>query len=98
MAGTHVMFFSVSAPSALPHVGETDDQGHYSLKPVIDDQPGIVPGRYRVVITTAVAEPSADENTPLPPERVPLNWRDGLLGFEVPEGGTTEANFDMTSK
>jgi hypothetical protein len=39
-----------------------------------------------------------NELTKLPPERVPTKWRDGSEMFEVPAGGTTDANFLITSK
>lgn len=100
MAGVHVLYFPTEADAndATQYRGKTDDQGHYSLERASDDGVGLKPGTYRVSLTTAVIEGFSDELTPTPPERVPPKYRDGTLTFEVPEGGTTEADFPMTSR
>ncbi len=74
------------------------------------DESGAPPGKYRVSLTTAVADPSApvvpqrsssafySDEPPVLPERIPPAYRGGQLTFEVPEDGTEEANFDLKSK
>lgn len=100
MAGVHVLFFPTEAEAndATQYRGITDNQGHYSLERASDDSVGLTPGTYRVSLTTAVIEGFSDELTPTPPERVPRKYRDGTLTFDVPEGGTQEANFEMKSR
>jgi hypothetical protein len=80
-----------------PYAGKTDDEGRYSLRSLMDNRAGAPPGHYRVSLTTAVAEPPYREDAPLPPERVPYQYRQGKLGYSVPEAGTKEANFNLTS-
>jgi hypothetical protein len=96
----HVMF---DRPELNPnankaYIGKTDEQGRYTLRSLVDDQSGAQPGDYRVSLTTAVAEPPYREDAPLPPERVPPQYRQGKLAFSVPDSGTKEANFDLKSK
>jgi hypothetical protein len=86
------------APEDAIFVGETDSQGCFSLKSFRSRSPGAPPGSYRVSITTVKLPPNADERTILPPERVPPKYRDGSQGFEVPEQGTTEADFHITTR
>ncbi|HEY3393455.1 MAG TPA: hypothetical protein VGK58_12160, partial [Lacipirellulaceae bacterium] len=79
-------------------IGLTDAQGHFAMRSDEGDSDGMPAGKYRVTLTTAVAAAGADETTPVPRERVPAKYRDGSLQFEVPEGGTQDANFDLKSR
>ena len=59
---------------------------------------GAPPGTYKVFIKSVVAPPDADENTKLPPEPVPVSYRDGSMTLEVPEQGTTDATWDIRGR
>jgi hypothetical protein len=98
LADVHVMFYPQGASATDPTMffGLTDQQGNFVMRAQADGPEGVPPGRYRVTLTTAVAKQDADETTPLPPERVPAKHRD--QEFEVPNGGTTEANFELKSR
>jgi hypothetical protein len=100
LGGVHVIFFPVGASVNDPTMfsGLTDESGRYVMHGRGGGPEGVMPGNYRVTLTTAVAGPTDDETTPLPPERVPLRYRNNSLEYEVPEGGTKEANFDLKSR
>jgi hypothetical protein len=80
----------------LPYVGSTDDQGHFSLGPLDSPAGGVPPGAYRLSITTAYTTDTRD-NAVAPPERVPQPYSSGV-DFTVPDGGASDANFDLKSK
>ncbi|HEX2473831.1 MAG TPA: hypothetical protein VHK01_03735 [Lacipirellulaceae bacterium] len=96
--GVHVAFFPEGASVNDPTLfrGVTDADGRYLLRNPVENKTNAPAGRYRVSLTTSVAGPNDDETKPLPPERVPAKFRDQK--FEVPEGGTKEANFDLKSR
>jgi len=103
LAGARVMFNpsrSGGGINAGPgSFAETDTDGNFTLK-TIDDLPGAVVGRHRVVIRTSKGEvdPTAEnEFREITPERVPEKFRDGSQTFDVPEGGTDAANFTLVS-
>lgn len=98
MAGVQVLFDQPQAPNGKSFAGKTDDTGRFVLHRVGVDTDELVAGSYRVTLTTAVAARDATEHTPLPPERVPKGYRDGTLEFEVPSGGTDNANFALTTQ
>jgi hypothetical protein len=79
-----------------PFLGVTDDQGNFELGPIGDEGGGVPAGAYMLTITTAWAV-NADETTPAPPQKVPPPHSTGV-DFEVPDGGTDAANFDLKSK
>jgi hypothetical protein len=90
---------SQSGPEAS---GETDDSGRYSLKTVFGDT-GATVGKSRVMITTRKTE--LDPNNPdrskeVAKERVPGRYfsEQSPLVFEVPEGGSKAANFELTTR
>jgi hypothetical protein len=98
LAEATVVFQHLSGtPEEAIFKAETDSEGKYELAQFGSGARGARPGPYRVRITTVKLPPDADERTPLPPEPVPPRYRDGSLGFEVPEEGTTEADFHITS-
>lgn len=74
----------------------TDDTGHFDLK-TINGDPGAKVGTNSVAILGELR----DENEPMiikRPEYLPARYYEGkTLTFDVPRGGTTEANFDLTS-
>lgn len=73
-------------------VGRTDASGRYELRLVAPDKPGAAVGKHRVSISTATADPADDAKLPTG-ERVPAAWRDGSKTFDIPAGGTLQADF-----
>jgi len=84
--------------SERSYLGETDTEGRYQLKSAHGGSAGARVGNYHVFITSVKIPPDVNELTKLPPDRVPLKWRDGSQMFEVPSSGTSEANFSITSR
>ena len=84
---------SSEPPTATGSVGQTDNDGRYSLRLVDPEQSGALVGEHTVSISTATG-PTADGELPQG-ERVPEMWRDGSQRFHVPAGGTSEANFEI---
>ncbi len=85
-------------PTARSYIAETDTEGKFQLKTADGSAEGAPPGSYHVFIRSVKPPAEMNELTKLPPERIPARWRDGSENFEVLEGGTTEANFLITSK
>lgn len=87
------------AEAGFGSYGQTDAQGHYRLESLHGDQ-GAVVGKHRVSISTMRAEEGPNgEIKIVEPERVPERYQAAdALTFEVPEGGTSEADFALTSK
>lgn len=85
-------------PTNRSYIAETDSQGKFQLKTADGSAQGAPPGSYHVFIRSVKPPAEMNEMTKLPPERVPAKWRDGSEMFEVPDGGTTEANFLITSR
>jgi hypothetical protein len=86
-------------PNVSPDAyGETDEQGNYSLKPVLsdrDDVDGAVVGLNYVQLSVY----DRGDGKRQPRETLPAKYStDSKLTFEVPPGGTTSANFDLKSK
>lgn len=82
--------------------GMTDAEGRYQLS-VDVSTPGAVVGKCRIYITTILSDPAIDERDAGGPvrkvrDKVPAKYNMGTeLEFDVPPGGTAEANFDLTS-
>ena len=98
LPGVQILLDQPNVTGGNNFAGKTDQDGHYVLRLVGEELNGPAAGLYRVTLTTAVAERDALEYTPLPPERIPRKYRGGSLQFEVPEGGTDEADFVLTSR
>ena len=78
--------------------GETDANGKYTIKPFERNRTGALAGEYRVMITSVIAPPGANEMTVLPKEPVPQEYRDGSKTLTVPEGGITNADFAIRTR
>jgi hypothetical protein len=82
-------------------VGTTDENGRYELK-TIRDEPGAVPGPHRVrIYSEKVARPGNSDQDVGPPQKelVPPRYNYNTeLTATVPEGGTTTADFKLTTK
>lgn len=108
LAGARVMFQPEHTPQAGllsgPEAhGATDATGNYSLTTVFKDK-GATLGRNRVMISTRRQErPPNNPDGPVKetaPEKVPNKYftEKAPLYFDVPAGGTSSANFDLTRK
>jgi hypothetical protein len=96
LPAVQVVFYQPDAGPEKNFIGETDADGRFVLTTLRKEHQGAAPGKYQVTLTTAFAGPELLETDPLPRERVPPRFR--KLEFEVPAGGTTEANFELTSR
>jgi hypothetical protein len=82
--------------------GMTDADGRYQLS-VDVSTPGAIVGKCRIYITTILSDPAIDDRDAGGPirklrDKVPQKYNQGTeLQFEVPAGGTDQANFDLTS-
>jgi hypothetical protein len=83
--------------------GMTDAEGRYDL--LIDkDTPGAVVGRCRIYISTLLSDPTLDDRDgglPMrrPKDKVPEKYNQKtVLTFDVPPGGTSQADFDLKSR
>jgi hypothetical protein len=86
--------------------GLTDGEGRYSL--IVDPEtPGSVVGRSRIYITTILGDGTANDRDGgrdgggprIPPDKVPQKYNIKTeLTFDVPPGGTDQANFDLKSR
>jgi len=99
LAGATVTFQPVrtgseDAVGVSGSAGRTDVEGRFSLRLIEPDVPGATIGRHVVTITSATVVERDDAARPTG-ERVPARWRDGSQTFEVPAGGTDQANFDL---
>jgi hypothetical protein len=100
LAGAGVSFALTTAPTGRSEglfVGVTDNQGGFALRPANPKSEGMPAGKYLVSITTTYVEGGVPDYEQPPRERVPLKYRKGIE-FEVPAGGTSDANFDLKSK
>jgi hypothetical protein len=86
-----------ASQTAIGSYGRTDAEGNYSLRLIDPDQPGAIIGKHQVTLTTATAANYASDDLKLKTtERLPSAARSQQ--FEVPAGGTDQANFDLKSK
>jgi hypothetical protein len=103
--GLHVGFQPITEGGRNPGGGSyaiTDADGRFTLKMVEDDRVGAVVGKHRVEIATRQQADDATDSVQKagrPKAVIPPKYnRESKLTFDVPSGGTTEANFDLTSK
>lgn len=100
VADASVVLGPLRATDPGPFSGSTDSQGKFSLGTADDPEGGAVPGEYFVNITTVKPIPGADESTPPPTQKeiIPMAFRDGTQRIVIPAGGTSAANFDISSR
>jgi hypothetical protein len=73
----------------------TDQDGNYSLKFIGKDSEGAMVGKHRVTISSR-SGPEEDDSGKTSNELVPEQYNTkSTLTFEVPSGGSKEANFDL---
>lgn len=83
--------------------GLTDAEGRYAVS-VDAATPGAVVGTCRIYISTRLSDPTIDDRDAggpiraLPKDKVPQRYNTSTeLTFDVPKGGTDQANFELTS-
>jgi len=80
-----------------PGSGETDDQGKYQLKYLVDD-PALPPGEYSVTIRTATSKEDESGKTIDIPEKLPPKYHaESELVREVIDGENS-IDFELTTK
>lgn len=82
--------------------GKTDAGGRFKLD-VDPATPGAVVGKCRIYITTVISEPTAADRdaggVPKIKDKVPPRYNiQTELTFDVPAGGTDQANFELKSR
>lgn len=93
--GIYVTFEPIDR-KAQPSTGRTDAAGQFSLASRVDGRSGAAVGRHRVTMTSVPPDAEGgDERTPIPPERVPMKFRDGSQLFEVKADENVEAKFSL---
>jgi hypothetical protein len=105
-SGVHVGFQPVAAAGEkYPGGGSyaiTDSDGRFTLKLVENDRTGAIVGKHRVEITSRQQADDATDSiqkSGRPKAVVPPKYnRESNLTFDVPGDGTTDANFDLTTK
>lgn len=98
LAGATVTLQGASGPvEERIYVGETDANGHYVAGPSWTSGAGVVPGSYQVFIQSVKSPDVVTETTKLPPDPVPMQYRDGSQKLEVPAEGLTAADFNIQS-
>jgi hypothetical protein len=101
IANATVIFQPLSdEPNAGPgSQGRTDKNGQYSLQLMTGAKSGALVGRHRVTITAYEGEeetPSSGSDMKFRKRIVPDAYNvNSKLTFDVPPGGTTEANFEL---
>jgi hypothetical protein len=79
--------------------GATDAAGHYTLNLADSGEPGVAVGKHRVEISLKAASDDRDPKLRPPSKTLPERYnRRTELEFDVPAGGTDQANFDLKSK
>ncbi|HVJ81746.1 MAG TPA: carboxypeptidase regulatory-like domain-containing protein [Planctomycetia bacterium] len=88
--------------SGPPSVGTTDADGRFALAVAQDGRKGAMVGRHRVRISTYREETVAKDSDDVKiaqRELVPVKYNARTtLVFQVPEGGTTAADFGLDAK
>jgi hypothetical protein len=75
--------------------GKTDGEGRYTLRSVIGDQSGAAVGKHKVSISLVTTNPENPEAAQQ--DLVPAKYNAKTeLTFDVPAGGTSQADFKLT--
>ena len=96
LANASVIFQPTEAePGSPSSVAVTDAQGQYTLKTATaNPQDGAVPGPHRVTLSAVTKAPQSGE-APAEEATLPKKAAEANLTFDVPAGGTSEANFEL---
>ena len=106
VAGARVIFephrTGEDALSAGPSSnGVTDETGRFTLATTMDEDQGAVVGKHTVTISTYLAEVDRTRDTGriIRQEEIPARYAEpGALTFEVSDGGTENAVFDLRAE
>jgi hypothetical protein len=104
LANATVGFYPEGPHAGVNSSGKTNDNGEYTLMTVVDRKPGAVVGKHRVSIIVASDAAGSDLPADKQPKnrapRIPAKYFGGesILSCDVPSGGKTDANFELTSK
>jgi hypothetical protein len=98
--GVGVVFQPVTtgqnATEAPQSSGVTDASGRFVLSISITEQKGALPGRHRVMFMAGVYPKDAPDGAPPAYEPIPPKYNvDSQETFEVPDGGTDQAEFNL---
>jgi hypothetical protein len=102
VADVYVSFQPAAAAAnadAMGSTGITDQEGKFSLSLSDTQHAGALIGKHTVRLSDKRASSSSDggpSNAPKP--RFPSRYADGSLTFEVPSGGTSQADCQLSSK
>jgi hypothetical protein len=100
LAEATISLTPTTADGPGPYLAASDQDGRFAFGPPGKDGRGAEPGRYFLSVTTVVPRETDEFDRPIgPPQKeiVPIEYSSGTKEFTVPEGGTTEANFELTS-
>jgi hypothetical protein len=99
LANAEVRFYPLAGDASPFSIGETDDQGNYTLKLDEGGVSGAVVGEHRVIISVNERNREQPIGPEGPHEQVPAKYnRETILTYTVPPQGTTEANFNLKSR
>jgi len=90
-----VTFSPIGSGVGTASFGRTDSEGRYELRTLEGNLQGATAGGHRVSVSTITIPPDADETTEIPPEIVPMKYRNGSFKIEVPSEGTDAADIVM---
>jgi hypothetical protein len=99
LANAEIRFYPL-AGSDLPYsVGETDQEGNYTLKLAQSGTDGAVVAEHRVEISVWERNQEKPQRPEGPREMVPRKYnRNSILTAVVPPEGRKDANFDLKSR
>jgi hypothetical protein len=87
------------AADAMGSSAVTDQAGKYELRLSDTQKPGALVGKHVVRLSDKRAASTADAGpSDAPKPRFPGRYADGSMTFDVPAGGTDQANFELKSK
>ena len=93
---------AVSGAGMAPGPGsfaETDDQGRFTLEAINPSRPGAVVGKHHVWLSTAKpAGAMKSESGRMTAEKIPAQYRNGQIEFEVAPEGNNQVVFDLLSR
>lgn len=103
LANASVVFepISTSGKAGVSSHGKTDTNGEFSLSSATSDTKGAVVGKHRIRITAFDKDAPASnaDSSKVPKQLVPEKYNSKSEEFfEVPAGGTKDANFNLKSK
>jgi hypothetical protein len=79
--------------------GKTDADGNFRLKVISTGADGAMIGTCKVSISASRGGSKGGGSAAVPTNIVPAKYNaNSTLTFEVPAGGTTSANFDLSTK